>query len=393
MKILLATDTYYPSTNGAAYFTHGLAHSLSSLRHEVFVIIPSQTIKNTVISADSVILYGVRSLPLPLYPGFRFSLPLLARKYIHKVIQKVKPDIIHIQNHFIIGKGALRFAQEHRIPIIGTNHFMPENLVHYLHLPHFLEEKLKQLLWHQFVEVYSQLRIVTAPTRTAAELMQRHGLAKEVIPLSCGIDLQRFNPANNGTYLRERYHIPDRPIILYVGRLDKEKKIEVILRGLPFILERIDVQLILAGIGAFRNHLERIVHKLGLHEYVTFTGFVPDEDLPNLYTFADIFVSAGIAELQSIATMEAMASALPVVAVNAVALPELVHDGENGFLFPDGDSQVFAEKVICILADGRLKCEMGQKSLSLIQAHDMNRVVKQFELLYSSAIEHASSQV
>jgi glycosyltransferase involved in cell wall biosynthesis len=333
---------------------------------------------------------------MPVYPGFRFSPLLLTRKRIRQVIQKTNPDIIHIQNHFMIGKIVLKIAQELGIPIIGTNHFMPENLIHYLHLPSFLEERLKRIGWQQFVRVYSQLSIVTAPTKTASELMHRHGLTREVIVLSCGIDLQRFNPNNNGTYLKERYNIPDRPIILYVGRLDKEKNIEVILRAMPLILEKTGAQLVLTGVGALRNHLENIVQELGLHKHVVFTGFVADEDLPNLYRLADIFVIAGIAELQSIVTMEAMASALPVVAVNAVALPELIHHGENGFLFSDGDSQAVAERVTHILTNERLKREMGQKSLSLIQAHDMNRVVRQFELLYRSATEtylHTSSKV
>lgn len=224
MRILLVTDTYYPSTNGVAYFTSRLAYSLSKLSHDVFVIAPSQTLHNTITFTDNITLHGVSSIPIPVYPCFRFSPPLLVRKHIRKVIQMIKPDIIHIQNHFMIGKIALEVAQELDIPIIGTNHFMPENLVHYFHLPSFLEEKLKRLAWQQFVGVYSQLSIVTAPTKIAAALMQRHGLAREVIVVSCGIDLQRFNPANNGAYLKVRYNISDRPIILYVGRLDKEKK-------------------------------------------------------------------------------------------------------------------------------------------------------------------------
>jgi len=249
-------------------------------------------------------------------------------------------------------------------------------LLPYFHLPSLLEAKLKRLVWQQFVGVYGRLPIVTAPTKTAAELVQRYGLAREVIVLSCGIDLQRFNQSYNGTYLKVRYNIPDRPIILYVGRLDKGKNIEVILRAMPFMLERTRAQLVLVGVGAMRNHLERVAQELGLRKDVVFTGLVADDDLPNLYRLADIFVLAGIAELQSIATMEAMASALPIVAVNAVALPELIRHGENGFLFPDGDSQGVTEKIISILTDERLKGEMGQKSLALIQAHDMSRVVR-----------------
>src|SRR6266481_825881 len=98
MRVLLATDTYYPSTNGAAYFTFRLAYSLSKLRHDVFVIAPSQTLNNTTTFTDSITLYGVSSIPMPIYPSFRLSPLLLARKHIRKAIQRIKPDIIHIQN-------------------------------------------------------------------------------------------------------------------------------------------------------------------------------------------------------------------------------------------------------------------------------------------------------
>ena len=82
---------------------------------------------------------------------------------------------------------------------------------------------------------------------------------------------------------------------------------------------------------------------------------------------------AGIAELQSLVTMEAMASGLPIVAVNAMALPELVHDGENGFLFPEDNSQALADRLVAILTDESLKKRMGERSLAIIEKHEIGR--------------------
>jgi glycosyltransferase involved in cell wall biosynthesis len=167
-----------------------------------------------------------------------------------------------------------------------------------------------------------------------------------------------------------------------LGRLAKEKRNDVILRSLPDILRVTSVHLVLAGIGKEKPKLEELTRKLGIQEAVTFTGFVPDKDLPNIYRIADLFVTAGIAELQSIVTMEAMASGLPVVAVNAMALPELVHDGENGYLFADGDSQMLAQKVIAILSDQSMRAQMSKKSLDIIKDHDINEVVEEYESIY-----------
>jgi glycosyltransferase involved in cell wall biosynthesis len=237
------------------------------------------------------------------------------------------------------------------------------------------------------VRVFEQLDFVTTPTKTATTLLVKAGLKKKVVPVSCGIDLERFKPSNDGAYLRRKFAIPtDKPVLLYVGRLDKEKRIDMILRALPDILRVNSVHLVVAGIGKEKQNLEELTEKLGIQNEVTFAGFVPDEDLQNIYTVADLFVTAGIAELQSIATMEAMASGLPVVAVNAMALPELVHDGENGYLFSDGDSQMFAEKVVAILSNQTMRAEMSKKSLEIIKNHDVNKVIEKYESIYGEII-------
>jgi glycosyltransferase involved in cell wall biosynthesis len=382
MKILTATDTYYPDVNGAAYFTYRLATTLAKRGHNVFVMCPSRSSKNMVSNDRGVTLYGIRSVPFPLYRSFRIS-PLFISRTIRQAVKEISPDIVHIQNHFLIGKEALSAAKRLGIPVVGTNHFMPENLVHYLHLPRTAEKWTQKLAWRQFVRIFEQLDFVTTPTRTAVALLKNAGLRKDVMPVSCGIDLERFNPTNDGSYLKRSFAIPvNEPVLLYVGRLDKEKRIDIILRALPDILRVTSVHLVLAGTGKEKQELEELTQKLGIKKAVTFTGFVPDKDLQNIYRIADLFVTAGIAELQSIATMEAMASGLPVVAVNAMALPELVHDGENGYLFSDGNSQMLAEKVIAILSNQTMRAQMSKRSLEIIKDHDINKVIQKYESIY-----------
>jgi 1,2-diacylglycerol 3-alpha-glucosyltransferase len=386
MKILIATDTYYPDVNGAAYFTHRLASILAERGHNVFVMCPSRSFKNTVSTDKGVTVYGIRSIPIPVYQNFRIS-PLFISRIIRGAVEEISPDIVHIQNHFLIGKQAVSTAKKLGIPVIGTNHFMPENLVHYLHLPRIAERWLRKFVWRQCVRVFEQLDFVTTPTKTAVALLKNAGFSKDVMPISCGIDLERFKPTNDGLYLKRIYAVPvNKLVLLYVGRLDREKRIDVILRALPDILRVTSVHLVLAGIGKEKQKLEELAEKLGIQKAVTFTGFVPDKDLQNIYRIADLFVIAGIAELQSIVTMEAMASGLPVVAVNAMALPELVHDGENGHLFSDGDSQMLAKKVIAILSNQTMRAQMSKKSLEIIEDHDINKVIEKYESIYNEII-------
>jgi len=386
MKILIATDTYYPDVNGAAYFAYRLATILAERGHNVFVMCPSRSFKNTVSNDKGVTVYGIRSIPIPVYQNFRIS-PLFISRIIRRAVEEISPDIVHIQNHFLIGKQAVSAAKKLGIPVIGTNHFMPENLVHYLHLTETAEKWLRKFAWRECIRIFRQLDFVTTPTKTAVALLKNAGFSKDVMPISCGIDLDRFKPTNDGAYLERRFAIPtDKPVLLYVGRLDKEKRIDLILRALPDILRVTSVHLVLAGIGKEKQKLEELTEKLGIQKAVTFTGFVPDEDLQNIYRIADLFVIAGIAELQSIVTMEAMASGLPVVAVNAMALPELVHDGENGYLFSDGDKQMLAEKIIAILTNQTMRAQMAKKSLEIIKDHDINKIIEKYESIYNEII-------
>ncbi len=165
-------------------------------------------------------------------------------------------------------------------------------------------------------------------------------------------------------------------------KLDQEKRIEVIIRAMPEIIKRVDAHLVVTGKGKLLNDLEALVHELGIKDRVTFTGFLPDDELPELYRLADVFVMPGVAELQSISTMEAMASGLPVIAANALALPELVHDGENGFLFAKDDTRSLGEAAVKSLSDEPLRNRMAKKSLEIIQIHDIGKTAETFEYLY-----------
>jgi 1,2-diacylglycerol 3-alpha-glucosyltransferase len=350
------------------------------------VICPSRGPRNQIIVHEGVRILGFASLPLMLYPDRRFSPPLLAKRSIRKFLRENRPDVIHLQDHFFLAKAVLRAAVEMGIPMMGSNHFMPENVVHHLHLPARAESHVERILWARFVRVYKHMHFVTAPTQTAARLSERPGLAKDVIPISCGVDLCRFHPGADASKIRKEYAIPDRQLLLCVGRLDQEKRVEVAIQAMPEIVKRADAQLVIAGKGKLRAHLEALACKLGMEDRVAFLGFLPDVDLPKLYCLVDVFVMPGVAELQSIATMEAMASGLPVIAANAMALPELVHHGENGFLFAQDDARELALAATRILSEEPLRNRMAEKSLEMIGVHDLRKVVEQYEALYEQMI-------
>ena len=387
MKILIASDTYYPHVNGCSYFTQRLAEALAGRGHEVAVISPGPKFASTIRPHGNVTHYGVRSFPILIVPHFRFVLPVISgiSGHVARAVREFEPDIVHIQMHFPISRMALRGARAAGIPVVATNHFMPDNLTHYLHLSKKITDGIHSLAWRDAARTYRKTHGVSAPTRTAGVMLEPW-LRESVATISNGIDLARFNPGNDPAPAKQKYGLPAKPTLLFVGRLDKEKNVDVVLRALAKTKGTVDIHFAIAGHGAEGARLKKLAKKLSIENNVTFLGFVPDALLPSLYAAADCFVNAGIAELQCIVAMEAMATGLPIVGARAVALPELIHQGENGFLFEPGNSAELAERLIEIFSDAALRERMGKKSLEIISGHDLDTTLETFEAFYRKAI-------
>jgi glycosyltransferase involved in cell wall biosynthesis len=223
---------------------------------------------------------------------------------------------------------------------------------------------------------------VTAPTATALLLLRDHGLRAPSQVVSNGVDLDEFSPGQADESLRRRYALPaGRPLILAVGRLSPEKHLHVLIEELAR-QDATDAVLALAGSGPDQERLRSLAARLGVAERVFFTGFIPGADLPGLYRLADVFAIASEAELQSLVTMEAMASGLPVVAVNAGALGELVHPGENGFLTRPGLVGDVAASLDLLCRDPVLRARMSKAGLRIIADHDRHRLLALWEAIY-----------
>jgi glycosyltransferase involved in cell wall biosynthesis/vacuolar-type H+-ATPase subunit H len=216
---------------------------------------------------------------------------------------------------------------------------------------------------------------VTTPTRRAANLLEAAAGIEGVLAISCGIDASKF--ANAAPTSNEK------PSILFLGRLDYEKHIHNLLKAVAMLPKSLNVQVEIVGNGGERKNLQNLAVELGIAGQVKFLGHITDEELPLAYERATVFAMPSIAELQSIATMEAMASGRPVVAADAMALPHLVHDGDYGYLFPPDDVVAFADRLRRVLtADPAELKRLSENSLHLIQSHDIQRTLTIFESLY-----------
>lgn len=385
LRILIACDTFYPDVNGAARFAERLAAGLVSRGHDVHIVAPAVkrgkagTFVETIEGAKMTV-HRWPSWRWPFHDWLRFVLPWMAKPRARRLLDSLQPDVIHFQSHIVIGRGIVWEGEKRGIRIIGTNHVMPENVLDHTALPAWLKDPFVKWGWWMANHVFTKAEAITTPTRRAAEFLEANTSLSDVFAVSCGIDANNYKPVV-GTRPHNR--------ILFVGRLTGEKHVEVILKALTLTDPKLDVHFDIVGGGDQRKLLEQTAVNLGIAHRVVFHGRVDDETLVDLYSQASIFVIASVAELQSIATMEAMASGLPVIGADAMALPHLIHDGENGYLFPPGDAPALADRITRVLTAYSKEYERLQRdSLEAVSVHDIQRTLNTFEALYrGEAIE------
>ncbi len=386
MRILLATESYYPNIDGGAVARRNLAMRLKNKGHDVAVVAPGFYPRNYEEQVDGIRIFRVAGRTLPLYFDYKFcAFPLYE---VRRVIYEFEPDVIDMNSPYQIGMCALAWGKKNKIPVIGTVHVQPENMLMTVHKAKFLFGILEKLSWFFITSVFNRCDYVTSPTQTAIDMLRENGLTAPAIPISSGIDLNIFKPENDGAHLRKMHGIPNKPVILYTGRISGEKRIDVLINAMPDVLEKVDAHLVICGGGRERENIKAMVSRLGISDNVTFTGFLSLEDFPNIYGIADVFAIPSESELQSIVTLEALASGLPVVAAKKDALPEIVMNPENGFLFEPGDQKALSGHLTAILTDESLKKRMGEYSLKVVQEHSIENTVLKFENLYNVAIDN-----
>ncbi|WP_235833254.1 glycosyltransferase [Glaciibacter flavus] len=378
LRVIIGADTFAPDVNGAARFAERLASGLVARGHEVHIVAPAAGRKHGTWTEEyegqkvtAHRLYSLRWYP---HDWLRFAMPWRIKQNSARIIDEVKPDVVHFQSHIVVGRGLSVEAEKRGIRIIGTNHFMPENMLEFTMIPKAWQEWAIGLAWKAARRSFARAEAVTTPTKRAAEFLERSTGLHGVHAISCGIDAQRYTPS---------WEPRTENRVLFVGRVTGEKQIDVLLKAIAALPASLDVKLDIVGGGDQLKNLQTLSRELGIADRVTFLGYVTDDELRDCYTRASVFAMPSIAELQSIATMEAMASALPVVAANAMALPHLVHDGENGHLFAPGDVADLAAKLEDVLTASPEEFErMKKASRKLIAPHDIQRTISTFESLY-----------
>jgi glycosyltransferase involved in cell wall biosynthesis len=390
LRIVIGADTFPPDVNGAARFGAQLASGLAGRGHDVHVLCPATAahqggeVRTDVM--DGVTVHRVPSRRTPFHPSFRVCPPWQARRAAARLLHDLEPDLVHVQAHFLIGRALARTATRQGVAVVATNHFMPENLFGHARVPRWLRSTAARLAWRDLCRVYRDVPAVTAPTPTAVRLLRDNGLPQRATAVSCGIDLDRFPPPS-----RDERTAQDGHTVLFVGRLDEEKRVDELLRAAALLGADVPVRVEIVGDGSCRTAWRNLADRLGLADRVRFRGFVDEPALIDAYTRCDVFCMPGVAELQSLATMEAMAAGKPVVAADAMALPHLVRPGQNGWLYRPGDVPALAYGLSRLLTEPGALARMGAASRRIVADHAIDRSLDTFEALYRRVLRQPAT--
>ncbi|WP_022872044.1 glycosyltransferase [Nesterenkonia alba] len=382
LRVLIAADTYPPDVNGAAVFGYRLAKHMTARGHEVHIAAarPGPG-PDTVEYRDEATIHRFRSFKAPTHEYFRLCLPWTVEPAMHRLVQELKPDVVHVQCHYMIGKAAILAAEACRVRLVATNHFMPENLDPFLPFPQWFKRIVSTNSWRDMSRLMGKASVVTTPTPLAAETMRAKGGFERVLPLSNGIDVDYYAP-------RPGESIPSRevPTVLFVGRLAVEKNVDVLIDAVARTDPDLGITAEIVGDGEQRDRLREQIAELGVQDRVVMRGHIDDAELRRAYIAADVFCQPGTAELQSLVSLEAMSAGKPVILANALALPHLVSEGENGYLFEPYDADDLAEKLTRIFAkDPVERVAMGAVSRQRANQHAIDKTMSTYEELYYGA--------
>lgn len=388
MNIGMFSDTYLPDINGVVVSLSMLENELERLGHNVYVFTTTKHISQP----DKNNVFKLPSLPLITNKDYRMA--SVVSKKTEKVIHDLNIEIIHTHTEFLTWTFARRMADKYNIKMVHTYHTMWEDYTHYLPFHQLLGiNRLKKLTRTYIKRCGSHSLALIAPTeKTRNYLVQICAFNREKIHvIPTGIDHERFRRRSyNETELSNLRALlgfrPDDRILLFVGRVAKEKSIDVLITGMKVLLESNPAfAMLIVGFGPAEEELMELAEKLGISNRVKFTGRVEYDRIGLYYNIGDAFVMASTSETQGITYIEAMAAGLPVIAKYDPCLEELIRDNENGVFFYENSA--FPGAVLSVFNNTAFSERIGQMAQLTAEDYSIEQYGLRVENVYRSLLE------
>jgi 1,2-diacylglycerol 3-alpha-glucosyltransferase len=376
VRVALFTNNYVPFCGGVTISVETLRRGLEASQHEAWVFAPR--FPGTPPDGDRVIRYP--SVPAATYPEFALAIPYSPR--IAARARRLGVDIVHAHHPFLLGPVARRLARRLGVPLVFTYHTRYEKYAHYVPLSRALVERAA-------VRLSTRL----APSALIRDELQARGVRAPITVVPTGVDLQQFRPGDRQE-ARRALGLPDTGLLLlYVGRLDREKSVERILLAFDRVAGTVpQAHLALVGQGTEAARLRAVAESALAAPRIMFLGARPHDGLAPYYRAADAFVFASETETQGLVLAEAAACGTPAVAVSAPGCDEVVRDGETGLL-TKSDTTALADAVISLLLDDSRRAGMGRAARTLAERQfDVRAQIERTLAVYREARARLTNQ-
>lgn len=324
MNILMMTNTFTPHVGGVARSIESFTASYRKKGHQVMVVAP--TFENMPEDETNVI----RIPAIQRFNGSDFSVILPIPVFLSDSIENFQPDIVHVHHPFLIGGTALRIAMQHELPLVFTHHTMYEQYTHYVPGN---SDALKKFVIKLSTSYANLCNLVFAPSASVAEILRGRGVVSPIEIVPTGVDLELFE-CGNGTGFRSAMDIPvDAFVIGHLGRLAPEKNLEFLaLAVAAYLATDLNARFLVIGSGPSEKTIRTIFKDRNLTSRLHIVSRLDHPLLASAYKAMDVFAFASKSETQGMVLTEAMAAGVPVVAINAPGVREVVEDNVNGLL-------------------------------------------------------------
>lgn len=328
MKICMMTNTYLPHVGGVARSVSTFAEEYQRLGHEVLVVAPR--LPGRMPRRAEAMVERVAAIQNFNGSDFSVRLPLVAG--LSTRLDNFEASVIHAHHPFLLGDTALRIATRRSLPLIFTHHTRYEDYVHYVP---FASPALRRAAIQLSTEYANLCDGVIAPSASIASLIKRRGVTVPIEVVPTGIDTRAF-AYGDGAKARQRFKLPGRAFVLgHTGRLAPEKNLRYLAEAVAqFLRAQPRAWFLVVGSGPAEAELREVFNQQGVADRLVLAGSQTGRNLHDAYRAMDAFAFSSRSETQGLVVTEAMAAGLPVVALRAPGVREVVRPDRNGFLLP-----------------------------------------------------------
>lgn len=384
MKIAFFTNCYKPLINGVVSSIVSLKEAYEKKGHQTYIFAPRVEVYKD--KEENVFRY--HSVNLTSRVKYPIAIPLSLRAT--KVIHEFNPDIVHIHHPFVLSLPAIMYGERLKIPKVLTIHTQYERYAYYISpIPQVITNKaIRRIIFNIAIKV----DVITTPSISMKNLINCYGIKKEieVVPNAINLDFFQERDEQQCKVIIEQLDLREEDIvILYVGRISFEKNVDKIIKALANVRnENINnIKLIMVGEGTAMNQVRDQVNSLGLTKMVKFVGAVNNEIVKYYYQVADIFAFASTSETFGMVIIEAFASGLPVLAIKALGVVDIITDGVDGLLVEDDINQ-FADRLKLLIKNKELRQKLTKGALNTAQHYSIDTVSNQMLNIYQRLMKH-----